>query len=105
MQKSQQGLEYVDQRPARAALQRCRLTVQVSTTLNRSHVITGEEAIILPCLARSERDEQGGGEQFVTVEDSMSVVHRSRGRLRLRPLKLGMVQKAHGAEQPSLILR
>ncbi|MBR7832308.1 FdhF/YdeP family oxidoreductase [Actinospica durhamensis] len=65
-----------------AALRRCRLTVQVSTKLNRSHAVTGEAALILPCLGRTERDEQAGAEQFVTVEDSMSMVHRSRGRLR-----------------------
>ncbi|HEX4789836.1 MAG TPA: FdhF/YdeP family oxidoreductase [Actinospica sp.] len=65
-----------------AALRRCRLTIQVSTKLNRSHAITGEAALILPCLGRTERDEQRGGEQFVTVEDSMSMVHASRGRLR-----------------------
>jgi molybdopterin-dependent oxidoreductase alpha subunit len=65
-----------------AALRRCKLTVQVSTKLNRSHAVTGEAALILPCLGRTERDEQAGGEQFVTVEDSMSMVHRSRGRLK-----------------------
>jgi molybdopterin-dependent oxidoreductase alpha subunit len=63
------------------ALRRCRLTVQVSTKLNRSHLVTGAEALILPCLGRTERDVQRGGEQFVTVEDSMGVVHASRGRL------------------------
>ncbi|MDQ3101635.1 MAG: FdhF/YdeP family oxidoreductase, partial [Bacteroidota bacterium] len=61
------------------ALMNCDLTVQVSTKLNRSHVITGEEAIILPCLGRSERDMQNGKPQFVTVENSMSVVSRSQG--------------------------
>jgi molybdopterin-dependent oxidoreductase alpha subunit len=64
-----------------AALRRCKLTVGVATTLNRTHLVTGEEAILLPCLARSERDEQKSGAQFVTVEDSMSLVHRSQGRL------------------------
>src|ERR1700744_403851 len=64
-----------------AALARCALTVHVSTKLNRSHVITGREALILPCLGRTERDVQPGGDQFVTVEDSMSVVHASSGRL------------------------
>jgi molybdopterin-dependent oxidoreductase alpha subunit len=64
-----------------AALGRCALTVQVSTKLNRSHTVTGRAALILPCLGRTERDLQGGGEQFVTVEDSMSMVHASRGRL------------------------
>ena len=59
----------------------CRLTIQVSTKLNRSHAVTGEAALILPCLGRTERDEQSAGAQFVTVEDSMSMVHASRGRL------------------------
>lgn len=63
------------------ALRRCRLTVQVSTKLNRSHLITGEEALILPCLGRTERDVQRSGEQFVSVEDSMGVVHSSTGKL------------------------
>jgi molybdopterin-dependent oxidoreductase alpha subunit len=63
------------------ALRRCGLTVQVSTKLNRSHTICGETALILPTLGRTERDVQVGGEQVVTVEDSMSNVHASRGRL------------------------
>ncbi|MFM8314630.1 MAG: FdhF/YdeP family oxidoreductase, partial [Deltaproteobacteria bacterium] len=63
------------------ALSRCQLTVQVSTKLNRSHLITGEEALILPCLGRSERDIQKSGPQFVTVENSMGVVHSSQGNL------------------------
>ena len=63
-----------------AAMWRCELTVHVSTKLNRSHLVTGETALILPCITRSERDEQEGGTQFVTVENSMSVVHASRGR-------------------------
>ncbi len=57
------------------------LTVHVSTKLNRSHVVTGNEALILPCLGRTERDLQASGEQVVTVEDSMGMVHASRGRL------------------------
>jgi molybdopterin-dependent oxidoreductase alpha subunit len=64
-----------------AAMRRCALTVQVSTKLNRSHAVTGRAALILPCLGRTERDLRGGREQFVTVEDSMSMVHASRGRL------------------------
>ena len=64
-----------------AALRKTRLTVQVSTKLNRSHVVTGEQALILPCLGRTERDEQRSGDQVVTVEDSMMDVHASRGRL------------------------
>lgn len=62
-----------------AAMQRCSLTVQVSTKLNRSHVITGEEALILPCIARSEKDIQAGGLQIVSMENSMGVVHSSKG--------------------------
>ncbi|QWF77425.1 FdhF/YdeP family oxidoreductase [Amycolatopsis sp. CA-230715] len=63
------------------ALRACDLTVQVSTKLNRSHVVPGRTALILPTLGRTERDVQTGGQQFVTVEDSMSAVHMSRGRL------------------------
>ncbi|MEO6084697.1 MAG: FdhF/YdeP family oxidoreductase [Umezawaea sp.] len=63
------------------AMRNCDLTVHVSTKLNRSHVVTGKAALILPTLGRTESDLQHSGEQFVTVEDSMSVVHRSRGRL------------------------
>ncbi|MFD6391919.1 FdhF/YdeP family oxidoreductase [Nocardia sp. NPDC060259] len=64
-----------------AALRQCALTVQISTKLNRSHTVCGETALILPTLGRSDRDIQASGEQFVTVEDSMSEVHASRGRL------------------------
>ncbi|MFD3560511.1 FdhF/YdeP family oxidoreductase [Streptomyces sp. NPDC058686] len=64
-----------------AAMRRAALTVHVSTKLNRSHAVTGARALILPTLGRTERDAQGSGEQFVTVEDSMSMVHASRGRL------------------------
>jgi molybdopterin-dependent oxidoreductase alpha subunit len=63
------------------ALQNCKLTAHISTKLNRSHLITGREALILPCLGRTERDVQASGEQIVTVENSMGVVHGSRGRL------------------------
>lgn len=63
------------------ALRNCRLTVQVSTKLNRSHTVVGETALILPTLGRSDRDVQATGEQFVTVENSMSQVHSTRGRL------------------------
>ncbi|MEV6877517.1 FdhF/YdeP family oxidoreductase [Amycolatopsis sp. NPDC051128] len=63
------------------ALGSCSLTVHVSTKLNRSHVVHGRTALILPTLGRTERDTQASGEQFVTVEDSMSQVHTSRGRL------------------------
>ncbi|WP_436736423.1 FdhF/YdeP family oxidoreductase [Streptomyces sp. BBFR102] len=64
-----------------AAMRKARLTVHVSTKLNRSHAVTGAHALILPTLGRTERDVQAGGEQFVTVEDSMGMVHASRGRL------------------------
>ncbi|MFB0618800.1 FdhF/YdeP family oxidoreductase [Streptomyces sp. AGS-58] len=65
-----------------AAMRRARLTVHVSTKLNRSHVVTGARALILPTLGRTERDVRDSGEQFVTVEDSMGMVHASRGRLK-----------------------
>ena len=64
-----------------AAMANCALTVNVATKLNRSHLCHGTESLILPCLGRTERDVQAGGEQFVTVEDSMSMVHASHGRL------------------------
>ncbi|MFF8100357.1 FdhF/YdeP family oxidoreductase [Streptomyces sp. NPDC016640] len=64
-----------------AAMRNCRLTAHVSTKLNRSHLVCGETALILPTLGRTERDVQATGEQFVTVEDSMSQVHASRGVL------------------------
>lgn len=62
-----------------AGLQRCDLTVQVSTKLNRSHVIHGRRALILPCLGRTEKDHQKAGVQSTSVEDSMSMVHLSVG--------------------------
>lgn len=64
-----------------AALNNCQLTVQVSTKLNRSHLVTGREALILPCLGRSEQDRQASGLQFVTTENSMCQISRSQGRL------------------------
>jgi molybdopterin-dependent oxidoreductase alpha subunit len=63
------------------ALRKCRLTAHVSTKLNRSHLVSGEIALILPCLGRSEIDRQACGEQFVTVEDSMGIINPSRGHL------------------------
>lgn len=63
------------------ALQNCNLTVQISTKLNRSHLIHGKTALILPTLSRTDLDLQTNGEQFVTVEDSMGVVHSSKGVL------------------------
>ncbi len=61
------------------AIQNCELTIQVSTKLNRAHLVTGKEALILPCIARSEEDIQNGKSQFITVENSMGVVHASKG--------------------------
>jgi formate dehydrogenase major subunit len=63
------------------ALRRARLTVHVSTKINRSHLVCGETALILPTLGRTEKDIQASGEQFVSVEDSTCSVHASRGPL------------------------
>lgn len=64
-----------------AALANCELTVQVSTKLNRSHLVVGKNALILPCLGRTDIDMQAAGPQRVTVEDSFSMVHASGGVL------------------------
>ncbi|MET8509060.1 FdhF/YdeP family oxidoreductase [Streptomyces sp. NPDC004787] len=64
------------------ALRRCELTVQVSTKLNRSHIVHGRRALILPCLGRTEKDHQRKGVQSTSVEDSMSMVHLSLGMKR-----------------------
>jgi molybdopterin-dependent oxidoreductase alpha subunit len=64
------------------ALENCDMVVHVSTKLNRSHLIRGKWSVILPCLARSEIDHQAYGAQFVTVENSMGVVHPSQGHLK-----------------------
>lgn len=64
-----------------AALRSCALTVQISTKLNRSHVVHGRTALILPTLGRTDKDFQAAGKQMVSVEDSMSMVHLSRGSL------------------------
>ncbi|MFE2448107.1 FdhF/YdeP family oxidoreductase [Streptomyces melanosporofaciens] len=79
------------------AMRAARLTVHVSTKLNRSHVVTGARALILPTLGRTERDLQGGGPQFVTVEDSMGMVHASRGRLE--------PASAHLLSEPAIVCR
>lgn len=63
------------------AIQKCDLTVHISTKLNRSHLVTGAESFILPCLGRTEADLQGGDAQFVSVENSMGIVHSSQGTL------------------------
>ncbi|WP_022884076.1 FdhF/YdeP family oxidoreductase [Glaciibacter superstes] len=66
---------------AEAAMQTTEMTVQISTKLNRSHAVVGEEALILPTMGRSEIDLQVTGEQFVSVEDSVCAVHASHGRI------------------------
>ncbi|AWR45124.1 CbbBc protein [Pseudomonas aeruginosa] len=64
-----------------AALASCDLTVHISTKLNRSHLTTGRDALILPCLGRTDIDRQAEGPQAVTVEDSFSMIHASYGQL------------------------
>jgi len=63
------------------ALRNCDLTVHVSTKLNRSHLVHGKEALILPCLGRSDRDMLNGQQQFVSCENSMGVIQMSKGTL------------------------
>ena len=63
------------------ALRKCKLTVQVSTELNRSHLVHGRKALILPCLGRSDKDMTGISEQFVSCENSTGVVQSSKGVL------------------------
>jgi molybdopterin-dependent oxidoreductase alpha subunit len=79
------------------ALRRCRLTVHVSTKLNRSHLVHGEEAIILPCLARSDKDAMNGEDQFVSCENSMGVVQSSKGML--KPIS------THLLSEPAIVCR
>ncbi|WP_336202089.1 FdhF/YdeP family oxidoreductase, partial [Pseudomonas guariconensis] len=67
-----------------AALRNCELTVHIATKLNRSHLVTGRDALILPCLGRTEIDLQAEGPQGVTVEDTFSMVHISHGQLKPR---------------------
>ena len=73
------------------AIQNVGLTVQISTKLNRSHLVTGKTALILPVLGRTELDVQSSGEQFVTVENSMGVVHSSKGKL--KPVSAGLMSE------------
>jgi molybdopterin-dependent oxidoreductase alpha subunit len=77
-----------DWQTTQAALRNLDLTVHVSTKLNRSHLIHGREALILPCLGRTEIDVQASGPQSITVEDSMSMVHASAGRNRPASVEL-----------------
>jgi molybdopterin-dependent oxidoreductase alpha subunit len=86
-----------------AAVRKCRLTAHVSIKLNRSHLVPGRTALILPCLGRSEIDRQAGGDQFVTVEDSMGVINPSRGHLEPASEKL-LSEPAIVAELAKLVL-
>jgi molybdopterin-dependent oxidoreductase alpha subunit len=70
-----------DPERCQAAMRKLELAVHLGTKLNRSHLLVGKQSIILPVLARSERDIQASGPQAITVEDSMSMVHASRGKL------------------------
>jgi len=65
-----------------AALRKCDLTVHIATKLNRSHLVTGRQALILPCLGRTDIDVQAEGPQGVTVEDTFSMIHISHGQLK-----------------------
>lgn len=80
-----------------AALQQCQLTVHVSTKLNRSHLVHGQEALILPCLGRTDKDLQQGEAQFVSCENSMGVIQSSQGIL--QPVS------AHLLSEPAIICR
>ena len=84
-----------DWQQTRTALRRLELTVQISTKLNRSHLVHGREALILPCLGRTEIDVQATGPQSVTVEDSMSMVHASLG--------MNAPASAHLRSEPAIV--
>lgn len=71
-----------DSERTHAALRQCDLTVNIATKLNRSHLVTGRDSLILPCLGRTEIDLQASGPQGVTVEDTFSMVHISHGQLK-----------------------
>ncbi len=79
------------------ALRNCLLTVHVSTKLNRSHLVHGKEALILPCLGRSDKDVLNGEVQFVSCENSMSVVQSSKGNL--KPVT------SHLLSEPEIVIR
>jgi len=64
------------------AIQNCDLTVQISTKLNRSHLVTGKTALLLPTFGRSEKDEKNGELQFLTMESSTGKVRQSKGLLK-----------------------
>jgi molybdopterin-dependent oxidoreductase alpha subunit len=70
-----------DSKQTHQALMNTKLNVQISTKLNRSHLCVGKDALILPCLGRTEIDKQASGEQYITVEDTFSMVHASQGNV------------------------
>jgi formate dehydrogenase major subunit len=80
-----------DTHAAEAAVERTEMTVQISTKLNRSHTVTGTEALILPTLGRTEIDLQASGPQFVSVEDTVSAVHASEGKV--QPVVPGLLSE------------
>ncbi|MGF1741370.1 FdhF/YdeP family oxidoreductase [Vibrio profundum] len=89
------------------ALTNCDLTVHIATKLNRSHLVTGKKALILPCLGRTDIDIQAAGPQKVTVEDSFSMVHASAGaiesdtaEMRSEPAIIGGIAKATVGSEP-----
>ena len=83
------------------ALRNLDLSVQVSTKLNRSHLVTGKQALILPCLGRSEIDFQKLGRQFQSVENSMGIVHSTQGDL--KPASPNLKSEVSIAEKASII--
>jgi formate dehydrogenase major subunit len=80
-----------DTHAAEAAVENTEMTVQISTKLNRSHTVTGTEALILPTLGRTEIDLQESGPQFVSVEDTVSAVHASEGKV--QPVASGLLSE------------
>jgi molybdopterin-dependent oxidoreductase alpha subunit len=81
-----------DTQVAEAAFQSTEMSVQISTKLNRSHAVIGDEALILPTLGRSDIDHQATGPQFLSVEDTMGAVHATSGRVEpISPMLLSEV--------------
>lgn len=74
-----------DTKATEKALKKCALAINIATSLNRTHVMAGQTSLIIPCLTRVEKDVQRGKEQIVSVENSMSIVHASRGHF--EPIK------------------
>ena len=78
-----------------AAMRKPEMTVHIATKLNRTHLLPGHQSLLLPCLGRTEMDVQASGRQSVTVEDSMSMVHASRG--------LNPPASAHLLSEPAIV--